>query len=321
MRSHFLDYIDIYRWDNIVDREFEYGKPFEFPCCNCIIKVHPDQIVPFFKRCEAEKPAYKYVILSPRSDFGIDEQAKAPVNADLAKRISFIPWQKVAEAPDYVQIPLGPACDIEHCKITDKYSVKCYAHTCGTFNEIPSCVHHWFCVNSNIKHGKMTCIPMGLGDGKDAELIHNLVNTPRTFKFLKKFYLNFTSYTQERADLKTYYKQLTHESLCGPQFATIVESEKPKLEYYNDILDHKYTLCPNGNGLDCYRNLEVLYLGGVPVVKASVWSESLRELFLNRAENLFDLKEDYSRVFSPNPRLLNFSYWEQLIYDKLHEVE
>lgn len=317
MRTHYLDYIDIYRWDTIADREFEYGKPFEFPCCNCIIKVPLEQIVPFFKRCEAEKPPYKYVILSPRSDFGIEEQRTNPVNADLVKRISFIPWNQVAQAPNYVQVPLGPACDAEHCKITDKYSVKCYAHTCGTFENIPDCVHHWFSVNVNVNSDRITCIPMGLGDSKDAELIYKLMTETMMWKLQPKYYVNFTNYTQERSNLKVAYGVAQSQR---SDYCTVVDKEIPKEQYYTDIMHHEYVLCPYGNGLDCYRNLEVLYLGGTPIVHDSIWSNRLCGLFGNRIQDWYGI--DYNKLQKglPKPELLNFSFWQQLIYRKIDEV-
>ncbi len=41
---------------------------------------------------------------------------------------------------------------------------------------------------------------------------------------------------------------------------------------------YKFVACPRGNGIDTHRFWEVLYRGGVPIVKKSNWSQSLSYL-------------------------------------------
>lgn len=307
MRIHHKDFIDIYRWDTLCDEVFDYGVNMELPKRSCIVKVPLEQVSIFFRKCEAEKPSYRYTIVSPRSDFGIFNQRENPVNADLVKRLDFVPWKQVFNAPNYVQLPLGPACDAEHCNINDKFSIKCYAHTCGTFNKIPDCVKHWFAVNVNVLGARITCIPMGIGDGKDGEKIDEY--NDRLYHVEHDLYVNFAPYTQERARLLSYW--------CDKEDVT-VEREVSKDRFYEAIRSHQYVLCPYGNGLDCYRNLEVIYLGRTPIVHNSIWSRHLSGLFANRIDNLFNI--DFNKLNHIYSNMTDFSYWQKMIFDKQGEA-
>lgn len=39
------------------------------------------------------------------------------------------------------------------------------------------------------------------------------------------------------------------------------------LDFLNEMRDHKFMVCPQGHGMDCHRNWELLYLNRVPVMK------------------------------------------------------
>jgi hypothetical protein len=45
--------------------------------------------------------------------------------------------------------------------------------------------------------------------------------------------------------------------------------------YCQRILDHKFMICPQGNGIDCHRNWEVLCLKRVPIMKRHSYLEEL----------------------------------------------
>lgn len=306
-RYHHKDMIDIYRWDTLCEEVFDYGVNMELPKSSCIVKVPLEQVSIFFRKCEEEKPSHKYTIVSPRSDFGIFNQRDNPVNADLVKRLDFVPWQQVFNAPNYIQLPIGPACDAEYCNIRDRFSVKCYAHTCGTFNKIPSCVKHWFAVNVNVLGDRLTCIPMGIGDGKDGEKIDEY--NDRLYQTTGKLYVNFAPYTQERARLVQHW--------ANKEYVT-VEKDVTKDRFYEAIKTHQYILCPYGNGLDCYRNLEVIYLGGVPIVHNSTWSHHLSGLFANRINDLFNI--NFYELGHTISGMSEFSYWQKLIFSKHSEA-
>jgi len=79
--------------------------------------------------------------------------------------------------------------------------------------------------------------------------------------------------------------------------------------YLRHLATHKYAICPPGNGVDCHRLWECLYLNVIPVLLRSVFSERVYERFpcilLDdwrdfNADDLLDSYErpDYSAYFN-----------------------
>jgi hypothetical protein len=56
-----------------------------------------------------------------------------------------------------------------------------------------------------------------------------------------------------------------------------LESVNPR-EYRQEIASSKFVLSPAGNGQDCHRTWESIYLGAIPVVRRAHWAFSNREL-------------------------------------------
>ena len=102
----------------------------------------------------------------------------------------------------------------------------------------------------------------------------------------------------------------TKQGLNGVRFA----------EYVDDILDHFFVVCPEGNGVDCHRTWETLLLNrvpvvlrrnndkmyhGLPVLLIDSW-EQLTERFLLSQRDLF-ARQPYS------VDKLRFNYWRAAI--------
>jgi hypothetical protein len=50
-------------------------------------------------------------------------------------------------------------------------------------------------------------------------------------------------------------------------------------KYLTTLASYKYAICPPGNGVDCHRIWECLYLGVIPILLHSVFSEQLSKSF------------------------------------------
>lgn len=100
-------------------------------------------------------------------------------------------------------------------------------------------------------------------------------------------------------------------------FATV----SPKLdypEYLNAIKDHKFVLCPSGNGIESARNWETLYMKRVPIFKDHPY---LREMFKDfPAVFVQDWEEVTEKLLTDNEHLyqqaqemdmnkLSLDYW------------
>ena len=91
------------------------------------------------------------------------------------------------------------------------------------------------------------------------------------------------------------------------------------MAYVDEILDHKMVVCPRGNGIDCHRVWEVLYLNRVPIIKrenAMRYFEGLPIVVLDdwsELKSLDTLQQKYDAVKDNSRELLNIDYWMERI--------
>ena len=63
----------------------------------------------------------------------------------------------------------------------------------------------------------------------------------------------------------------------------------PLSQFYFDLAAHKFVISPRGNGVDCHRTWEALYLRTIPIVKRSLHMNSFSDLpiyYVNSWEEL-----------------------------------
>ena len=91
----------------------------------------------------------------------------------------------------------------------------------------------------------------------------------------------------------------------------------PWNEYINDLSSYKFAISPQGNGVDCHRTWECLYLGVIPIVENSISMSFFQELPILFVDNYDIITEDFLHKkyneFSNkkfNLEKLNIKYWE-----------
>ncbi len=135
-------------------------------------------------------------------------------------------------------------------------------------------VVHWFAVNVNYQHPKLHPLPIGIANQQWEH--GNLANfTPifSTLPFLKKegIYMNFTVNTARLQREKC-------KKICESKGIVFQEQLAPK-DYLVSLSQHKYCICPEGNGTDTHRLWECLYLKTVPILLNTTFSRILCERF------------------------------------------
>jgi hypothetical protein len=71
------------------------------------------------------------------------------------------------------------------------------------------------------------------------------------------------------------------------------DSPRELIRYYSDIAAHRFVLSPEGNGVDCYRTWEALYLGAIPIVMTSAVTSAFGCLPILFTEDYSELSEEY----------------------------
>lgn len=94
-------------------------------------------------------------------------------------------------------------------------------------------------------------------------------------------------------------------------------------EFLCNMRSYEFVLSPPGNGIDCHRTWEALYMGCVPIVKRSKltqrFAEQLPMVLLDYWEHLTNerLNDERKRLLSRvwNSDMLTIGWWEQKIRD------
>lgn len=277
-----------------------------------LIHVNMEEIPAFF-RAISHYPERSYVVVSSCSDFGLCYQAQHPVWVDMPK------WAKMMTTPNigYSGINIETRCDTNKCVITDKYSVKCYSYTAFTFPEIPQNIKHWFMTNSRIRSvdERITVIPFGVAPNAQNDIVE-IAEEVEFYEKEPKMYINWVNYTLERLEIKGYYQLLRIPNV------TIVDEAKPYRSYLRDLARHAIILSPEGNGVDCYRNLESIYMGSMPVVPLNETMMELSDLPIAVTFSMYglrpkELNEVYKVVINRPVDKVKLSYWKERFNDSL----
>lgn len=133
---------------------------------------------------------------------------------------------------------------------------------------VPDNLIKWYAQNLNYKHPKIEAIPIGLENNHWHPMkrhvidtkISNRDNTKRHFRILCQF--NPNTYKQERYQL---LEMVTKKELCADMYYCLNGSNFE--QYFDNLINYKFCLCPRGNGVDTHRLWESLLLGCVPIVK------------------------------------------------------
>lgn len=87
-------------------------------------------------------------------------------------------------------------------------------------------------------------------------------------------------------------------------------------EYRRALSESKFVLSPPGNGFDCHRTWEAMYLGAIPIVKREFWpfaGINLPVLQVDEWEDLLSL--DLSSVKIPHNSTWSEDFWESFYND------
>lgn len=293
-------------WSTLAD--YIYKKDIDHaPKEDCVVYVYLDDIVEFFNECRGSQ--HKYIIISALSDYGLVYQEEHPVFRDMQKWFKFI---TVPEEHGYDSMIIPPRCVSEHCKINDKYSIKMHTWTKATFDKIPDNIVEWYSTNCTIEDSRIVHIPFGIPDYTDDIIEDYFVENHGK---LDKLYCNFQPNTVTRGELMRILGKLP--------FCDCVQPKRIDL-FLSEMNQYKYVLAPCGNGYDCYRMLETIYAGSIPIMEDGIWTRAYEGLPVIIVDGYHTLDINYfARQRGSIQTMIkkdlsgtraDFDYWEQRIF-------
>jgi len=177
----------------------------------------------------------------------------------------------------------------------------------------------WFAQNALLRHPKVTGIPIGLenrhlhanGVIRDYELLLRRAS-PKTMRILYGFTLGTNA-----SERKPALSALRASVIADSMERTNSRSYRKHLQRYG------FVASPAGNGADCHRTWEALYLRTIPVVRRSPLYESFPGLPVLAVDDWSELSdwdsaflkgryEEISPEIDTTP-YLRFDYWRDLI--------
>jgi len=171
-------------------------------------------------------------------------------------------------------------------------------------------------------HPKVLSLPLGMKNNPHRIYHEGMVRYSGTKK-KKLLIINNSGWKHREGVNKLVAAKFQNYGIEGNQYS--VEKGKKTQDYYEQIAEAKFVLCPSGMGYDTYRHWEVLLMGAIPVFETSAgfdktfaklpvlivqsYDDITPELLLatyadfeRRADELFDFNR------------LKKSYWMDMIF-------
>lgn len=122
----------------------------------------------------------------------------------------------------------------------------------------------WYGQNINIVHPKVKSIPIGIANERwphGNELIFNNVINSNIEKE-RLIYINF--------DVNTNKKERSHCLTEIEKNGLRMDKKRSFNDYLIELSKSYFVVSPNGNGIDCHKTWEALYLKTIPIVTKSI---------------------------------------------------
>ncbi len=187
---------------------------------------------------------------------------------------------------------------------------------------IPENVYKIYCQGINFSHDKVTPIPLGILQDQNEHIDMAEKRTPD-----KLCFRNFSIKTNRH--LRGWVIKMCQglDFIDEIEFScSHLEQDPPDTESYGDYIvdlysrmtEYKFGVSPIGNGLDCYRSWEYLYLGIIPIVMDIPLNRYFsKEVPMVLVDDYGDLTEDF--LNEEYDRIKNKEWNWDFIYQDYHD--
>ena len=196
----------------------------------------------------------------------------------------------------------------------------------------------WFAQNKDVIDNNIVSIPIGVENmilrttstamnGAFSSEVKGALQKSILMDKINSFDLEKDKFCYMNFNINTYpaERQLVWDMFNSKEWVTSTSNLSLE-KFYFDLASSKFVISPRGNGVDCHRTWEALYLRTIPIVKKSIHMNEFSDLpifFVNNWEELSynKLNDFYEQVKSNlyNLDKLKISYWKQRIKENLNE--
>lgn len=187
----------------------------------------------------------------------------------------------------------------------------------------------WFVANNHSTLSYVWSVPLGLTNNRDQSEFHPIFGNTKVFFEInnKPKEIKNLAYMNVRIETHKQERQLVFDKFSPNSWVT---TEKPnqtmegRKTFLEQVYNHRFCICPRGNGLDTHRLWESLYLRTIPIVLWHSHFEHFKDLpilFINSWDEVTEdfLNKKYDEIMSKNWNFdkLRVSYWKKFILDTI----
>ena len=184
----------------------------------------------------------------------------------------------------------------------------------------PDNIIRWYAQNVNIIDPKIESLPIGIENNKWFKKIHKINIMKEKLNQVKKnrnlLYINHNIKNNPKERTKPY------QIFNNKSWVTIHNGHNGLNfdGYIDNLYNHNFIISPEGNGIDCPRTWECMYMGTIPIEKRNINNQFYKDLpicFVNDWDEITEefLMSEYIRIKTSNWNIdkLNFEYWKNKI--------
>ena len=166
--------------------------------------------------------------------------------------------------------------------------------------------------NINVLHPKVKPLPIGIANSfwkwGDLKILNEVIDEGFTDINPYFIYANFTEGDGVRYERrKDCYTTVLKNGI-------VMQDNTDYKSYLQHLKKHKFCISPEGNGIDCYRTWESLYMKTIPICKRSIVVEEFAKTFpIYIVDDWSDF--DINKVWD-SYRSFSWDNWELLDFDK-----
>jgi hypothetical protein len=175
----------------------------------------------------------------------------------------------------------------------------------------------WYSQNKTLNHEKLLAIPIGIANQQythgNLQLLKQIQGYPLDKKYLA--YKNFDLYTNFQA--RSYIDHITSQN------GIVMSSKVDQTNYLTSLAESIFCVSPPGNGVDCHRVWECLYLKTIPIIKYDDCYDQFKHLPILFVDDWHSVTADllnasiinFQHTLKNTLPELSMSYWKKNIYE------
>ena len=173
---------------------------------------------------------------------------------------------------------------------------------------------HWYAQNAVLDHPKLTPVPIGIANKQwshgNLDNLLSVINANHGKENI--VYKNFDIGTN--INVRRVIDQITNTNKI------FMDRNWPQTEYLTRLSKSMFVISPPGNGIDCHRIWEALYVRTVPIVERSSAFRNFTNLPIMFIDRWEDITIDFLKTQIPlyynksyDLKQLKLQYWKELI--------